>query len=380
MATLSAVVIPAKVLKGGKHKVRISVAHNGCTRYVLTNIIIDSLSEFNNGQVVKRPDASRLNTKLRHLIQQYQDAIDEMPYVNSFTCPELIQALQSSPKQHTLKSLFEEMLANSSVKESTKETYLWQFSALSRHLDTTIRIEAVNHFYVTRFFSSLSKANYSNSHIANLVALFRAILRYGNRNGYVSYKIDPFINIKVPQPEIRDVWLTVEELKKLRDAPLTKSAATTRDFLMLSYYLGGINITDLRKINFKKNMDRIRYCRQKTERLQKMNKYVEFDIPAEAKPLIAKYMDKDGFIIAKNIPNRFIRFSSLMNMGRIVYYTARKSFSQHAYELGVNTSVIDYILGHKVGSRNTHSCLYAYIKVTPEMATEAIRKVLDNLK
>ena len=64
MATLNAVIVPAKALKGGKHKVRISVAHNGETRYIVTNIIIDSDKEWRNGQVVKRPDAAMKNTRI----------------------------------------------------------------------------------------------------------------------------------------------------------------------------------------------------------------------------------------------------------------------------------------------------------------------------
>lgn len=40
--------------------------------------------------------------------------------------------------------------------------------------------------------------------------------------------------------------------------------------------------------------------------------------------------------------------------------------------------VIDYILGHSLGGGG--KALYTYIKVTPEMATQAVRKVLDNLK
>ena len=43
MAILSAVVVPGKALKGGRHKVRIAVAHNGETRYIVTDIQIDSL-------------------------------------------------------------------------------------------------------------------------------------------------------------------------------------------------------------------------------------------------------------------------------------------------------------------------------------------------
>ena len=61
MPTLSLTVLPAKALKGGKNKVRIAVAHNCQTRYIVTDIIIDSPKEWKNGQIVKRDDAGYLN-------------------------------------------------------------------------------------------------------------------------------------------------------------------------------------------------------------------------------------------------------------------------------------------------------------------------------
>lgn len=63
MALLNAVVLTSKTIKGGRNKVRISVAHNGDTRYIVTDIILDSNKEFKNGVVVKRADAAMLNTK-----------------------------------------------------------------------------------------------------------------------------------------------------------------------------------------------------------------------------------------------------------------------------------------------------------------------------
>lgn len=60
MASISTVIVPAKVLKGGKHKVRIAIAHNSETRYIITDVKIDSEKEFKNGQVVKRDDAAFL--------------------------------------------------------------------------------------------------------------------------------------------------------------------------------------------------------------------------------------------------------------------------------------------------------------------------------
>lgn len=117
MALLNAVVLTSKSIKGGRNKVRISVAHNGETRYIVTDIILDSNKEFKNGMVVKRADATMLNTKIRNLLQRYQSALDELEYINGLTCPELVYQLRTADnyKHRTLKSIYEEYMANAHI-------------------------------------------------------------------------------------------------------------------------------------------------------------------------------------------------------------------------------------------------------------------------
>lgn len=154
---------------------------------------------------------------------------------------------------------------------------------------------------------------------------------------------------------------------------------------MLSYYLGGINLVDMAKINFNEQTDTIKYVRTKTENRPKVNKYVEFEIPEEAKEIINRLKNKDGIVIkndyrlaTSSINNALASIAKMAGIDKIIYYSARKSFAQHACELGVSNGVIDYILGHKLGGGG--STLYYYISVTPAQATAAIRLVLDNLK
>lgn len=183
--------------------------------------------------------------------------------------------------------------------------------------------------------------------------------------------------IKLPTVEIRDSWLTIED----------RRCNLCRDLFMLSYYLGGINAYDLIKIDFNEQTKTLKYVRQKTENRKKINKYVEFDILDEAKEIIKRITDNKGFIkltqserIAKLscVFEYFKTIEKLTGIRKIMYYSARKSFSQHAFSLGVSTSTIDYILGHRIDKKS--SSLYHYISVTPKLATDAIRKVLDNLK
>ena len=78
MATLSLTVFKAKQLANGKHKIRIAVRHHHETSYIITPYIIDDISQFKNGRVVKRHDADVTNRQLRNLLNKYQGIVDEI--------------------------------------------------------------------------------------------------------------------------------------------------------------------------------------------------------------------------------------------------------------------------------------------------------------
>ena len=387
MATLNAVIVPAKVLKGGRHKIRISVAHNAETRYIVTNIIIDSDKEFKNGAIVRRADAAILNTKLRGIIQRYQDVVDELPYVSMLSCAELICQLKNAGNDRcrTIDSVFNEMMESSNIKPTTRHQYQIIWNVVSKLIEQNLLVEAINHVTILNLVNKIKKRGVSDSTLYNYLIFVKSIINYAKKLGYAQYKVDPFVGIQMPHTERRDAWLTTDEIKKIRDLDMKRDIQRTyRDIFMLSYYLGGINLVDLAKINFNEQTGTIKYVRTKTENRPKINKYVEFEIPEEAKEIINRLKDRDGLVIKNyryvtNYMRQVLRsIAEKTNIKKIIYYSARKSFAQHACELGVSNGVIDYILGHKLGGGG--STLYYYISVTPAQATAAIRLVLDNLK
>lgn len=391
MASLNAVILPAKVLKGGRHKIRISVAHNGETRYLLTDIVIDSAKEFKNGMIVKRNDASILNTKIRGILQKYQSIIDDLTFVSGLDCSELIFQIKNAgnKKNRTLASIYDEYVSLKRVKHNTELTYKIQWNALCSYLDKYILVEHITHATVLGFDKYLHERGLKPSTIIVYMQFFAALVNYARRCGYMTTLQNPFNGYRLPYASPRQSWLSVEEVKRIRDIQLPrKNLRKCRDLFMLSYYLGGINMCDLLKINFNKNIDTISYVRTKTENRPKFNERVEFSIPSEAIEIIERMKGPDGRINVseaqrKDTCNLFLRnnvhkLAQLTKTPQLVYYSARKSFAQHAFQLGIHPSIVNFILGHKVDKGG--DSLFNYIFVTPEMATEAVRKVLDNLK
>ena len=100
MATLKITIFKAKILKDGKHKIRIAVRHKQETSYIVTRFIIDSLSQFKDGQVVKRSDASIISMKLRNLLNDYQDKLDKIGNQELYTSSQLKAMLQRKQKDN----------------------------------------------------------------------------------------------------------------------------------------------------------------------------------------------------------------------------------------------------------------------------------------
>lgn len=391
MATINAVIVPAKVLKNGKHKVRISISHNGDTRYLVTSITIDSLKEFKNGAIVKRPDAAILNTKLRGVLQRYQNSIDELEYINGLTCPELVYQLRNAGnyKHRTLQSIYDEYMANAHIKPGTRKGYEVTYRTITGHLNERMLVENTTHGTILGLDKYLRGRKLKPSTVRNYLVFLMVLLNYAKRCGYVQFRVDPFAGYELPKMEARQSWLSVDEVRRIRDFDTDRpNLRKCRDIFMLSYYLGGINMTDLLDIDFNECDAVLHYVRKKTADRPKMNKFVEFVIPDEAKAIIERYKGRDGHLsLTKNQKKEKLHSFFDYNMPKLaeatgikqmVYYSARKSFSQHAFDIGVSTSVIDYILGHRVDKGGT--ALYSYISVTTPMATKAVRAVLDNLK
>ena len=384
MPTISLTVLPAKALKNGRNKVRIAVAHNSQTRYIVTDVVIDSPKEWKNGQIVRRDDAAYLNTRLRSKLNEVQRLIDEVPYQEGLTCAELIDTATrtKAERSHTLRSAFEEMLSVCTAKPSSLRLYRTYFNSIATHISPDTPVRNITQLMVRKYIKK--RSDLAHMTVQAHVMLLARLIKYCQQNGYTDFRTNPANGCIRYVTAVRQSWLTPDDVRRLRDADLVSSRSRRfRDLFMLSYYLGGINVVDLLKVDLRGKT--IKYVRTKTERAVKSNPVVEFDIPDEARPIIAKYMCKDGRLKFFNgtymsgmVANIAAEARRELGIPQMTYYSARKSFAQHAFSLGVSEAVIDYILGHSlnVGRKST---IYAYIKVTPAMASTAIRKVLDFL-
>ena len=215
MALLSLVILPAKVKKGGKHNIRIAVAHNGQTRYIVTDIILDSVKQWRNGQVVNRPDANILNTRLRKKLAEYEQTLSEQYYIEGLTCPQLVTLLKDGYKNEnmTIESAFDAMLQVADISKGSVYFYVGSRNAAVSFFGKNKLLRSITNSDVLLYEKHLLSRGLSNVTVRNRIMALGTVYRFGKRNGYVRADIlNPFDGVRLPPPVVHDDWLSLDSL------------------------------------------------------------------------------------------------------------------------------------------------------------------------
>ena len=206
----------------------------------------------------------------------------------------------------------------------------------------------------------------------------------------------PFRGVSVKKEQTKKRCLSLEQLRAIRDFKLAGKKAMYRDCFMLSFYLIGINISDLLflpKTSLKNG--RIIYKRNKTGKLY------DIKVEPEAMEIIARhksrkkdrllsFLEEGDATITNTFANNLTRH--LRTIGEkerhsyyvtvhpieegITSYWSRHTWATMASELDIPMEVIGRSLGHSLWDNAVTS---TYIKYDTKKIDEANRKVIDYL-
>lgn len=268
MATLKLTIFKAKVLKDGRHKVRIAICHKQETCYIITRFVIDDLSQFKNGQVVKRSDAAITNTKLRTLLNEYQEKLDNIKSISMYDCKQLRDILANGCGREQMAATFQ-AVSKAYIDELTEDgrgnyakllerngRYFTEFTK-GDFLLLEITPQIIENY--SRFLRN--KKGVGDTTIGMMMSRTRTIVNRGVKRLAVKYDVHPFANYSIASAPVREVDLTLDSFNKIRNSTLKdKRLRVARDLFCLSFYLGGINLVDLLEIDFRKK-NAIEYIR-----------------------------------------------------------------------------------------------------------------------
>lgn len=393
MATLSLTIFKAKQLANGKHKIRIAVRHHHETSYIITPYIIDDVSQFKNGQVVKRYDADIINIQLRNMLNKYQNILNEINGLAMLSAKELKnQIVNYSVRDDNItictickeyvKELREEQRTGYAELIERCGKYFVEFTKGDISVKNITPV-TINNF--ERFLKNKKKLNQTTTGMY-LVRL-RVLTNIARKRYLVKQDIQPFQDFKIPQSLERNLDLSIDQFHKLRTyIPKSKIETVATDLWFLSFYLGGINLIDLLSITFLNDKE-IEYIRTKTKNTKRGDKRISLSIPNEALEIIKKYKSDShtlnfGYSFTYRNFNRYIartlqKIGKNIGVSRLCFYSARKSFVQYGFEIGIPLEVLEYTIGQTMKQNRP---IYNYIRIMRKHADNAIRKIIDYTK
>ena len=395
MATIKLAVLKHTQSKDGSYKIRIAIGHRSETHYIVTKYKVNSPSEFVGGIVTRVPNAHEINVKLRNLLNDYDERLERIPSPDDYTCKELRDLLKSM-RPHSSTATFSQV-SEQYQKELTEDGR----GSYAGMLQNSLRLfrdfsggdmflSEISTVTISEFERWLKRKGLSQTYTSMTLSMTRTIINRAIRAQLVTYQLHPFAYWKRPADEEREIDISVEELAAIRDSqPRLKKQRIARDLFMLSYYLGGINLIDLLNIDFR-GVSVLEYVRHKSRNTKTSDKRISFTIQPEAKELIRKWMNRNtgkldfGYKFSYKNFLQFITRSikslakdlDIPNYKKVCYYTARKSFVQHGFDLGISLEVLEYCIGQSVKNNRP---IFNYLKIMRKHADVAIRQILDNL-
>lgn len=390
---LRVVVLPAKVLADGTHKVRIAISHKGQTRYFVTRFVVPSLNNIINGQVVGVNNASYINQQLRIRMMRIYSICDKTKDIEYYTCSQLVQYIEDAESNAGPKSIHEigekfQITRKNSYKASTLRLYVDALAYFEKYFGADYLLQRLTSTDLHKFELYLKEnRGLSQTTISIKMRNLHTVINFAIRQKFVEFDISPYADYADPKPTRRNCAITLEELRRIRDIDLSGERGTqisnARDIFMLSFYLCGMNLQDIMAQDFRKSS--VRFMRKKTETRKKEPTYTEFAIQPEARAILNRLTKNGTFMVdhmrSCNAVQRILydclpRLATLCGIEtRFIYYSARKTFAQLANQLFVKDSVIEYCIGDTVTQSN--KVIGYYIQVTPQMANISIRHLFD---
>ena len=383
MATIKLAVLKHTKAKDGTFKIRIAIGHRSETHYIVTPYRVNSLSEFVDGIVVRLPNAHQMNIELRNLLNDYEQRLATIPCPEDYTCQQLRDILKGMRPKTATATLTQvsEAYQRELIKDGQQSYASMLANSLKKFLafhNGDVFLSEISPTTISEFERWMKRSGASQAYTNMVLSMTRTIINRAIRQQLIAYQIHPFLYWKRPADEEREIDISLDELRAIRG-----------DLFMLSYYLGGINLIDLLDIDFR-GISVLEYVRHKSRNTKTSDKRISFTIQPEAWEIINKWRNRNtgrldfGY---KFSYKNFLRYVTrgikelaaelqLSDYKKVCYYSARKSFVQHGFDLGVSLEVLEYCIGQSVKSNRP---IFNYLKIMRRHADVAIRQIIDNL-
>lgn len=388
--------------KGDTFPLKLTISHRSTTAFYNLGIHL-KVSEWQKTTIdcdgfVKKsnPNSKRLNSHIQSIVSKFEEQIrilEERRQLYSFVkakdlknyIADIIEGRGSTTFLVFLKDVISN-IENGGTKKVFTETYkrICEFTSGKDFL-----FEQVTALWLEQFEKHLGgSVNYRSIHLRNIRTTYNKAIKFGIAN----YEHYPFRKFKIKKEQTAKRSLTIEQLADIKDMPLLQYQEKYRDIFMLSFYLIGINLTDLLHLKPSDiSNGRLVYKRAKTGKIYSIkleNEAMELIDRYRGEKYLLNFRDNASYSslssrINKNLkqlgPTTFIGKQGKKEIHSdytfLSTYWARHTWATIAAQLDIPKETIAAALGHEMGNSTTA----IYINFDQKKVDAANRQVIDFL-
>lgn len=392
MASLYFKILSSRKKASGKLNIYLAVSFKHEVRYISTEFEIDDESQFENGKVCYRKDAALMNKRMQYVLAEYKEKLAQLNLARFRDCVQLKEALTAPPEEGSNPEITISELFNSRInrlRAGKRMTYA-KMNEYSRDIIVSILhdipVSCLTRKEIKQLDTAMFRRGFSSCNVQMRMAHLKAAINEAVDEGLFTMSDNPFRGYTMPTSQARMMDVSQNDFRAIRDLSTTSTRIQFgRDMWLISFYLGGINLADLVEADLSGNT--LTYQRKKTRNKKTGTKDTMLAIQPEARQLINRYIGDNGRL---RFPYRSTSYTNLccylnkclkllaaevgISQKKFSFYSARKTFAQFAFELGIRTEVIEYCIGQ---SMKANRPIYNYVRVMQRYADEAIRQVID---
>ncbi len=336
------------------------------------------------------PNASVINTRVKQMYLEYTEAITKLDYegklqrITAAGIKSYVQRQKNAEVEETTFSTEMERYIANCRSPKTKEGYEYARNMLHKYMKkNTIHFDELTYPVLVAFDRWMEQQELSINTRGIVMRYIRSVFNAAINADKLSPSIYPFRKFTIKKAQKEKEFLTLDEMQKLRSLELKGNQAVARDFFLLSFYLCGVNPTDLfhfQKANKKGNLV---FVRQKIAHTEPTPLHLH--IQPEAQEIIDRYAGEEHLLyfieryyefetFRHNMSKKLTEIGKLMDR-HIYFYLARYTWATFADHVGVSHDVISKALGHSDKS----TAEKYYISFNWDRANAANRQVIDYL-
>lgn len=387
MAAASIILDTRRADKNKLYPLKIRITHKNKNVSISTGKSIPSGAWVfgKNGMEIdkKYPNAKLINLDLSEFMVKVNKAIqdlEESNKINGITAVQIkdyiLKRSGNTGEQVTFISYFRDFAGKRNAK-GTQEIYLNTLKKVINWSNDYLMFEDITVSWMDEFNAHLKQKGNAINTIAIDERNIRAVIKSAIKKRITDIK-NPFDDYDIKsRKESKTMPLTVEQMKAIRDFQTNSEALSyARDAFMASFYLIGINVSDLYELE---KSERARYYRNKTGAFADIELAPEVISLTERYPddermfnFHKRYSDRESF---KSRVNKHLKqIGKTIGVPKLIMYHARHTWATWAGILGIEDKVIAKALTH-----NWNNTTGIYSRFDFRRVNEANRDVLDLL-